>query len=542
MPRRQSPHGTAAPGEPAGDPAPAQGGLPSRPDELVPGGGPGGLRGVPSTAAGRSPRDPPGEPVPGEGGHSGPSGAEFAAGIARGDGVSGFRGGSGGRLRGPASRGVVRALHARGLRLLQMADLVGVLVVLVATNLVRFGEPTAGTEPLWAYGVAYLATAGVHVLVAYFGGLYEPELRLGSRPQLPRIVALALVAAAIVAYLELNFEVYYVPRASLPALPVLTSLVLAWNRRVARSRRLAREGVPRVLLVGAPDDITLARTHLEAVGAPAVVVGETTAGADLLAGVAAAGATDVLLVSARMLDQVYPDPLATFERRGVGVLQRVGAQDTLLGLRGVREVGGMPFVALGTHALPASQARLKRVLELGALVLVAPVLLVVTLAAAAWVRVAAGAPILFRQERVGRDGTVFTMLKFRTMVPGAEQTGPVLAATDDPRVVPACRWLRAARLDELPQLWNVLRGEMSVVGPRPERPELTARYDRLIPGYARRHEIPPGMTGLAQVHGRYHTDPEYKLGHDLQYLVNWSPVLDLQILLRTAWVVLSRRV
>jgi len=78
--------------------------------------------------------------------------------------------------------------------------------------------------------------------------------------------------------------------------------------------------------------------------------------------------------------------------------------------------------------------------------------------------------------------------------------------------------------------------------PRPERPELTAQFEALIPGYSRRHEIPPGITGLAQIHGRYHTDPEYKLGHDLQYLVNWSPVQDLQILCRTLWVVLARRV
>jgi lipopolysaccharide/colanic/teichoic acid biosynthesis glycosyltransferase len=82
---------------------------------------------------------------------------------------------------------------------------------------------------------------------------------------------------------------------------------------------------------------------------------------------------------------------------------------------------------------------------------------------------------------------------------------------------------------------------MSLVGPRPERPELTAEFERLIAGYARRYEIPPGITGLAQVRGRYATDPEYKLGHDLQYLVNWSPARDLQILLTTVVVVLLRR-
>ncbi|HEX2029477.1 MAG TPA: sugar transferase, partial [Nitriliruptorales bacterium] len=146
-------------------------------------------------------------------------------------------------------------------------------------------------------------------------------------------------------------------------------------------------------------------------------------------------------------------------------------------------------------------------------------------------------------ERVGRGGSTFRMVKFRTMHPAAEEDGnPRLATRDDPRIIPAGRWVRAMRLDELPQVWNVLRGEMSLVGPRPERPMLTAQFEELIPGYTRRYEIPPGITGLAQVHGRYDTDPEYKLGYDLQYMVNWSPMLDLEILLRTLWVVLARRI
>jgi lipopolysaccharide/colanic/teichoic acid biosynthesis glycosyltransferase len=134
------------------------------------------------------------------------------------------------------------------------------------------------------------------------------------------------------------------------------------------------------------------------------------------------------------------------------------------------------------------------------------------------------------------------MVKFRTMVTDAEAvTGATLADADDPRVIPRCQWVRATRMDELPQLWNVLRGEMSLVGPRPERPEMTEQFEAAIPGYARRHALPPGLTGLAQIHGRYHTNPEYKLGYDLQYIVNWSPVADLEILLRTVWVVLTRR-
>jgi len=320
------------------------------------------------------------------------------------------------------------------------------------------------------------------------------------------------------------------------------SLLLTGNRRLARALRRSRDGGAAVLLVGAPDDVNLARSHLKEAGT-ATVVGETTTGRDLLAVAEASGATDVLLLSSGLLDDVYPEPMTTLDRRGVGVLQRVTAKDTLLGLQGVREVGGMPFVALRTHTLPTSRARYKRAVELVSLLVAAPVALLVTGAVALFVLVVAGRPMLFFQLRVGQDGVPFRMVKFRTMYPDAElRTGAVLASRTDDRVIPACRWLRSTRLDELPQLWNVLRGEMSVVGPRPERPELTEQFEQLIPGYSRRHEIPPGLTGLAQISGRYHTDPEYKLGHDLQYLVNWSPVLDLQILLRTVWVVVARRV
>jgi lipopolysaccharide/colanic/teichoic acid biosynthesis glycosyltransferase len=193
--------------------------------------------------------------------------------------------------------------------------------------------------------------------------------------------------------------------------------------------------------------------------------------------------------------------------------------------------------------MPVSRAHFKRFTDLIFLLLLAPVVVPLIGLVALYELVAVGRPILYRQERVGARGVPFQMVKFRTMYLDAEADGNArLASENDPRVVPACRWLRATRFDELPQFWNVLKGEMSLVGPRPERPEMTARFEEIIPGYARRHELPPGLTGLAQIHGRYHTDPEYKLGYDLQYLVNWSPVLDLEILARTVWVVLARRI
>ncbi len=150
-----------------------------------------------------------------------------------------------------------------------------------------------------------------------------------------------------------------------------------------------------------------------------------------------------------------------------------------------------------------------------------------------------GGPALFAQERVGRYGKRFVLYKFRTMVPDAEaRTGPILSSgEDDDRLTPLGRWLRAFRVDELPQLWNVLIGEMSMVGPRPERPCFVDEYNESIPGYAQRHLVRPGITGLAQVCGGYHTTPADKLRFDLAYVAHRSLTYDLVILYRTVAVV-----
>ncbi|MBW3603436.1 MAG: exopolysaccharide biosynthesis polyprenyl glycosylphosphotransferase [Actinobacteria bacterium] len=434
-------------------------------------------------------------------------------------------------------------LNAHGFRLLMAADavvIIGALVLPMAVYVLT-GQ-LRNPWPLSYYVVGYLIALVLHFVSFYFSGLYEREQRLGSRPVLPRIVSMAIGAMLLVALVQFATQINVLPRPNLAVVPILVALGLAGNRRISRAMRDRREGPPKVLLVGVPDDVNLAREHLDDVHGFAKIVGTTSNVAGLPALQQRTGATDVLVVTSRMIDDAYPEPLSTLEQLGVNVLRRISAQDTLLGLSGVREVAGLPFVVLGHSALPPSRARFKRTIELLELVVTVPVWLPVMTFIALYVLVTAGRPVLFRQRRVGMDGRPFNMVKFRTMRSDAEADGrPRLASSADHRVVPSLRWLRRTRLDELPNLWNVIRGEMSIVGPRPERPELTEQFEVVIPGYDRRHEIPPGLTGLAQVHGRYHTDPEYKLGYDLQYLVNWSPVLDLQIQLRTIWVMLTRR-
>ena len=151
-------------------------------------------------------------------------------------------------------------------------------------------------------------------------------------------------------------------------------------------------------------------------------------------------------------------------------------------------------------------------------------------------------PLLYAQRRVGRRGREFTAFKFRTMLDDAEKlTGPVWAAGHDPRTTRVGRVLRPLHLDEMPQLFNILRGDMSLVGPRPERPELVRRFVEEVPEFSSRLRVLPGLTGLAQVRGRYDLHPWHKLKYDNLYIKCISPLLDLKLLALTVVVVLIGR-
>ena len=171
------------------------------------------------------------------------------------------------------------------------------------------------------------------------------------------------------------------------------------------------------------------------------------------------------------------------------------------------------------------------------LLILLPLLALVALA----VRLSSKGQVIFAQERTGRFGKTFVLYKFRTMVIDAEtETGPILAnGKNDARLTGIGRWLRAFRVDEVPQLWNVLMGDMSLVGPRPERPFFVRQFELQSPAYAQRHQVRPGITGLAQVCGGYHTDSRDKLRFDLIYVSHYSLWLDISILLRTVLVVLK---
>jgi Undecaprenyl-phosphate glucose phosphotransferase len=201
---------------------------------------------------------------------------------------------------------------------------------------------------------------------------------------------------------------------------------------------------------------------------------------------------------------------------------------------GVEEFGGLPLLSLQHGPLGGWNGVMKRLFDVLFSALALVVSLPAMLCCAIAVKLTSPGPLLYSQERVGLDGRRFRALKFRTMVADAEAAGAQMAAPGDPRTTSIGGFLRHYSLDELPQLWNILCGEMSLVGPRPERPVFIEEFKRQIPRYQLRHKVKAGLTGWAQVNGlRGQTSIEKRIEYDLYYIENWSLWLDVKILART---------
>jgi sugar transferase (PEP-CTERM system associated) len=237
--------------------------------------------------------------------------------------------------------------------------------------------------------------------------------------------------------------------------------------------------------------------------------------------------------------------LLTCKLRGVEILDSPSFYEQLTGKLLVENINPSWFIYSEGFRITPLKRLWKRILDilfssLG-IIIAFPIFPVV----AALIKLSSPGPVFYRQKRVGEGGCEFTLLKFRTMCKDAEKdTGPVWANENDPRITSLGRFIRKARIDEIPQLFNVLRGEMSFIGPRPERREFVEQLSEKIPYYNKRHFIKPGLTGWAQVrypYGATENDALEKLRYDLYYIKNYSITLDLMIMLETIKVVLFGR-
>ena len=215
--------------------------------------------------------------------------------------------------------------------------------------------------------------------------------------------------------------------------------------------------------------------------------------------------------------------------------------EILLAQAKIDQFGDTPIFQLSNFQIDENNRLFKRAIDLIlsgiGLLLLCPLMLLVSLA----IRFDSKGPIFYSQERVSENGKVFRLHKFRSMVQDAEKTtGPILSVQNDPRITKLGRFLRASRIDELPQLLNILKGDMSIVGPRPERPYFVEQFNKEVPHYAYRQKVKSGLTGLAQVEGKYSSTPEDKLRYDLLYAKDYSPLKDLKIILQTLKVILMK--
>jgi sugar transferase (PEP-CTERM system associated) len=286
--------------------------------------------------------------------------------------------------------------------------------------------------------------------------------------------------------------------------------------------------------------------HEEEVGR--VLVNPSVIGtlADLLRLVSSLDVSLIVVAQEDRRKRLPVDTLLRCRMAGVRVVEAASLFEVLSGRIPLRDLRPSWFIFAAGFEKPRVLHNLKRLGEAG----LAGTLLLASAPFAALlallVRLSGPGPVLYRQTRVGLDGRAFELLKWRTMNADAESaSGPVWASADnDPRVTRLGRWLRKSRLDELPQLWNVLRGEMSFVGPRPERPHFVETLRKVIPYYDERHGVRPGITGWAQVkfpYGSTLEDAEDKLEFDLYYVKNMSPLLDVAIVLETFKVMLLGR-
>jgi exopolysaccharide biosynthesis polyprenyl glycosylphosphotransferase len=426
---------------------------------------------------------------------------------------------------------------------------VGDVAIAIGSLYAAFFLPTGSVRfTLWNIVIV----AGVQVLSLSLLGLYrdherfrEPLLRL----LLPAL-SVELVTLAAIYFLA---QPYSFPRSVLVVYLVVNgALLAAWRTALDRLFPQPRR---RAIIVGAGPAAGLIADAIRRHSWTGVeLVGVLGGGTEGVHGLPDLGPTERLaeVVEAHAIDEVILTPEAPSWRDRLpdripegfpaDLLVWPSPFETMIGRLRFRIVGDLPLLEARVRPLEGAGALAKRGFDAAvsgaALLLLLPGLTL----AAALVALTSRGGVFYRQTRVGRDGRSFELWKLRTMRRGAEvETGAVLAIPDDPRVTAIGRSLRAARIDEIPQLWNVLKGDMSLVGPRPERPEFAQRLAATVSGYALRHAARPGLTGLAQVSGEYSTEPEIKLRYDLAYLNNWSFGLDLAILLRTLPVVLTRR-
>jgi exopolysaccharide biosynthesis polyprenyl glycosylphosphotransferase len=449
----------------------------------------------------------------------------------------------------------------RQLRLTLLGKITGDAILINLGYLAAFYIRFGGRPPEFNLE-AYIAAAPWITLAAlllfYSYGLYSP-----GRHRWEEVFSAVIASAALLFLTAITLSymmtLFAFPRlVFLISLPVQLTLLLLWRRFVWMwsSKRL---GPLRVLIVGPvlrakerSEQLKQSDQHLYEIAGMVVDVpvifginkesefpmwGPYSQIADAIENVSVNG----ILFCQDIPSETRIALVSEAVSKGLSVYVIPEIYELVLSNSRLEQLDGIPVFRLKSTAVKAEFAWGRLADIILSIVFFIPSVPLLLLAAFALKIETPGAPVFFLQDRVGQGGRIFKLFKLRTMVNNAEKaTGPVLAVQNDSRITRVGRILRATRIDELPQLYNVLKGDMSFIGPRPERPFFVEQFRSSVPGYDYRHQMKTGITGLAQIEGKYSTSAEDKLRFDLFYAKVKSPIKDLQILLHTIKVMLMR--
>jgi Undecaprenyl-phosphate glucose phosphotransferase len=455
-----------------------------------------------------------------------------------------------------------------------ITDFVAAMAAFVLTYLIRFESAlvgwvpvTKGQPPLTNY-LVIAPFIGLLVIGAYyFQGLYRLRRSRTRVDDFFGVLVGSLLAGLFALLGTLYVQIYHVPdelraqgafEVSRVAWVIFLTLNILFTytsrdiaRDVLRRRWRAGIGLKRVLIVGAGDLGRLVADRLiEHRELGFTVVGfadDRAAAADTIGyrGLPLLGTIDQVpeLCAQERVDELYVAlpieehvkmlGVVEFASRECLTVQVVPDLLQFIALRArLEDLDGLPIIRVNDVPLRGVNALIKRAVDVALSAAVVMVGAIPTFIIAMLVKRSSPGPAFYKQDRMGLDGKAFTVYKFRSMPAGAEDTsGPVWAREDDPRATPIGRWLRRYDIDELPQFWNVFKGDMSIVGPRPERPFFVQQFKHRIPQYMLRHKVKAGITGWAQVNGwRGNTSLEKRIEFDLYYIENWSLSLDFKIM------------
>jgi len=427
-----------------------------------------------------------------------------------------------------------------------LSDAVWVNVATILAFLVRFSGSIPAVN-FRAYLQVALWITIVRVVIFWFIGLYEKDEEAGAFDIFYSVFLAVSIGSVIIVALSFYLRTLPFPRTVFVISWTFNILLISvWHSYLFHIRQ-KKASSKRFLVIGGSEKgekvIEEIKRRPHPKGEVVGWVKDEGGLVNLRKIVSGKGASDVIIVDSGLPRERILDIIFHFEAEGLNVWIVPGLYEIMMGKVEISHLGDVPLIRLESEPFTRKDMDMKRgidvIFSVLILLLFAPLMLLISVI----IKIDSRGPVLYKQKRTGCRGKVYNIYKFRSMYKGAErETGPILARRNDERITRVGYFLRRLHLDEIPQFFNILKGEMSLVGPRPERPVFVQEFRRNIPGYYRRYVVRPGITGLAQLYGGYETSAENKLKYDLAYINNWSLGMDLNIFFMSTEIILRGRI